>query len=183
MAKFTFSLPNGQLFTLDGPPGATIAQAELIFLEQLAAGTFVGLQPGDTLQSLTTAAAQFELSRLERGTAGVPDIPLIAIYNGGTIAGIGVTILSSLPPLSDVPVTNGITTADYLAQTTVVESIGPLAPSQVQAVLASIAAFVCQPADVITTESGVGKYGLNATQLEEAGYLKPGTSARFLGGS
>jgi hypothetical protein len=187
MAKFTFNLPNGQLFTLDGPPGATVVQAEKIFLEQLASGSFVGQQPGDILQSPTTTVTQFELSRLNRGTAGVSDIPLIAIYNNGSISSNGIsssniTVISSLPSLANVAINNGITISDYLEQTTVTEPIGPLNANQVQAVLASIAAFVCQPADVITNESGVGKYGFNAEQLEETGYLKPGTAVRFLGG-
>jgi hypothetical protein len=47
--------------------------------------------------------------------------------------------------------------------------------------MAAVAASVCQPADVVTDELGVGKYGLSAQQLEDAGYLKCGTTARFLG--
>jgi hypothetical protein len=173
MAKFTFALPNGQLFVLDGPSGATLAQAEKIYLEQLAAGAFVGLRSGDQLQSLESTLIQFSQSRLDRGTAGVPDIPLLAIYRGG--------IISSLPVLADVPINNGITVADYVDQTTVTEGIGPLSTAQVQAVMAAIAASVCQPADVVTDETGVGKYGFSAQQLEDAGYLKCGTAARFLG--
>lgn len=173
MAKFTFSLPNGQLFTLDGPAGSTVEQAEKIFLEQLAAGAFVGLASGDVLQSVETTTIEFGLSRLDRQTAGVPDVPLLAIYNNG--------VISSLPVLADVPINNGITTAEYVDQSVVNESIGTLTPTQVQAVMASIAASVCQPADVMTNELGLGKYGFSAAQLEEAGYLKPGTATRFLG--
>jgi hypothetical protein len=180
MAKFTFALPNGQLFVLDGPAGATIEQAEKIYLEQLAAGAFVGLRSGDQLQSLESTLIQFTQSRLDRGTAGVPDIPLLAIYRGGAL-GSNQTIISSLPVLTDVPINNGITVADYVDQTTVTEGIGPLSTSQVQAVMAAIAASVCQPADVVTDELGVGKYGFSAQQLEDAGYLKCGTAARFLG--
>jgi hypothetical protein len=180
MAKFTFALPNGQLFVLDGPAGATIEQAEKIYLEQLAAGAFVGLRSGDQLQSFESTLIQFNQSRLDRGTAGVPDIPLLAIYRGGAL-GSNQTIISSLPVLTDVPINNGITVADYVDQTTVTEGIGPLSTSQVQAVMAAIAASVCQPADVVTDELGVGKYGFSAQQLEDAGYLKCGTTARFLG--
>jgi hypothetical protein len=165
MAKFTFSLPNGQLFTLEGPAGSTVEQAEKIFLEQLAAGAFVGLGAGDVLQPVETTVIEFGLSRLDRNTAGVPDVPLLAIYSNG--------VITSLPVLADVPINNGITV--------VTESIGLLSATQVQAVMASIAAAVCQPADVITNELGLGKYGFNAAQLEEAGYLKPGTACRFLG--
>ena len=173
MVKFTFALPNGQFVTLDGPSGSTLAQAEKIYLEQLAAGAFIGLRSGDQLQSRENMLIQFTQSRLDRGTAGVPDTPLLAIYNGG--------IISSLPILADVPINNGITVADYVGQSTVTEAIGPLSTAQVQAVMAAVAASVCQPADVVTDELGVGKYGFSAQQLEDAGYLKCGTTARFLG--
>jgi len=173
MVKFTFALPNGQFVTLDGPAGSTLVQAEKIYLEQLAAGAFIGLRSGDQLQSRENMLIQFTQSRLDRGTAGVPDIPLLAIYNGG--------IISSLPILADVPINNGITVADYVGQSTVTEAIGPLSTAQVQAVMAAVAASVCQPADVVTDELGVGKYGFSAQQLEDAGYLKCGTTARFLG--
>jgi hypothetical protein len=171
-----------------------VEQAEKIYLEQLAAGAFVGLRPGDQLQSFESTLIEFNQSRLNRGTAGVPDIPLLAIYNGGALGippsgtpggtlGPNQVIISSLPVLANVPINNGIDVADYVDQTTVTESIGPLSTTQVQAVLAAIAASVCQPADVITDELGVGKYGLSAQQLEDAGYLKCGTTARFLGNS
>jgi hypothetical protein len=243
MSKFTFALPNGLLFTLDGPPGATVAQAEKIYLEQLAAGAFVGLRPGDQLQSIESTLIEFTQSRLKRGTAGVPDIPLLALYNNGALAGVtgssngspfgggsgggsgsnasnasnannannnnyetdvpllviyknnstaninnavgaptnNQLIISSLPVLTTVPINNGIDVADYVDQSTVTESIGPLSTTQVQAVLAAVAASVCQPADVASDELGVGKYGLSVQQLEDAGYLKCGTTARFLG--
>ena len=174
MAKFTFNLPNGLLFTLEAPAGTTAFEAERVYLEQLAAGVFVGLKSGDTLQSPTTTGVQFSLSRLDRETAGVPDVPLLAIY--------GDAIVSSLPALRDVPINNGITVSDYVDTAVVTASIGPLTPTNVQAIMAAVAASVCQPADVITNELGVGKYGLNAEQLEAAGYLKPGTAARFLQG-
>ena len=191
MAKFTFNLPNGKLFTLEAPAGTTAAQAEQVYLEQLAAGAFIGLSAGDVLESPTTTGVQFALSRLDRGTAGVPDIPLLAIYNDGIIGNnviignnaidgiIGQpgrpTIISSLPELTDVPINNGITVSDYVDTSVVTEPIGPLSATQVQAVMAAVAASVCQPADMITNALGVGKYGFNAEQLEAAGYLKPGT--------
>jgi hypothetical protein len=216
MAKFTFALPNGLLFTLNGPPGATVAQAEKIYLEQLAAGAFIGLRPGDQLQAIESTVIEFNQSRLARGTAGVPEIPLLAIYNDGvlndgTLSGSinpinGATaqsqnnfntdvplvaifkpgtgnpsIISSLPVLANVPINNGIDVTDYVDQTTVTEGIGPLSSTQVQAILAAVASSVCQPADVATDELGVGKYGLSVQQLEDAGYLKCGTTARFLG--
>lgn len=203
MAKFTFNLPNGLLFTLEAPAGTTAFEAERVYLEQLAAGVFVGLKSGDTLQSPTTTGVQFSLSRLDRETAGVPDVPLLAIYgdavvssfpsfppfplfpasrDGPLIAINGDEVVSALPTITNVPIDNGITVSDYVDTETVTGSIGPLTPTNVQAIMAAVAASVCQPADVITNELGLGKYGFNAEQLEAAGYLKPGTAARFLQG-
>ncbi len=176
MAKFTFTLPNGLLFTLEAPAGTTAVEAERVYLEQLAAGAFIGLSSGDTLQSVETTAIEFAQSRLARGTAGVPDIPLLAIYNDGSIG--QPRIISSLPVLTDVPINNGITVSDYVDTSVVTTPIGSLSTAQVQAVLAAIAASVCQPADVITDTLGVGKYGFNVEQLEESGHLKCGTSSK-----
>jgi hypothetical protein len=174
MAKFTFTLPNGLLFTLDAPTGTTAVEAERVYLEQLASGAFVGLASGDTLQSVETTTIEFAQSRLARGTAGVPDIPLLAIYSDG--------IISSLPVLTDVPINNGITVSDYVDTSVVTEPIGPLSAAQVQAVMAAVAASVCQPSDIATNLLGVGKYGFDGEQLEAAGFLKCGTTARFLQG-
>jgi len=175
MAKFTFTLPNGLLFTLDTPAGTTAVEAERVYLEQLAAGAFVGLTSGDTLQAAETTAIEFAQSRLKRGTAGVPDIPLLAIYND--------SIISSLPKLTDVPINNGITVSDYVDTSVVTEPIGPLTTAEVQSIMAAVASFVCQHADMITNELGVGKYGFNAQQLEESGHLKCGTDERYMQGT
>lgn len=173
MSNFTFSLPNGELFELSGDADLTIAQAEKIFLEQLAAGSLVGFRAGDTLESPESKLIQFNLSRLDRGTAGVADLPLLAINNDN--------IISALPVLSEEPVTSPINTADYTAQTPVLQSIGPLTPTQIQALKSQIAASVCQHSDEITQEKGIGRYGFNSSQLEKAGYVKPGTACRFMG--
>ena len=183
MAKFTFTLPNGLLFTLNAPAGTTAVEAERVYLEQLAAGAFVGLVSGDTLQSVETTAIEFAQSRLKRGTAGVPDIPLLAIYNDGSIGQPGLPrIISSLPVLTDVPINNGITVSDYVDTSVVTEPIGPLTTTEVQSIMAAVASFVCQPGEVITNELGAGKYRFSAQQLEDAGYLKCGTTAKFLQG-
>ena len=58
--------------------------------------------------------------------------------------------------------------------------VGPLSSSQVQGLIAQVANFVDQPADVMTNEKGVGQYGLNCQQLEMAGYVKPGTYQQFI---
>jgi hypothetical protein len=66
MAKFTFNLPNGKLFTLEAPAGTTAAQAEQVYLEQLAAGAFIGLSAGDVLESPTTTGVHLHCQDLKR---------------------------------------------------------------------------------------------------------------------
>lgn len=164
MSKFTFVLPDGQIFELTGTADTTRAQAEKIFNEQLAAGAFVGLRKGDTIQSPISQLIKFSLGRLDRGTAGVNDLPLVAINNLG--------VISAMPVLSNVPVNNPINTSDFIAQTPVLQGVGPLTPAQVQALMAAAAQ---NPGD------GVGKYGFTIPQLEAAGVVKPGTGCRYAG--
>ena len=161
MAKFTFALPDGKLFELTGPADATVAQAERIFLEQMAAGAFVGLRAGDVLENTSAQLIKFNLSRLDRGTAATADLPLLAINNAG--------IISSLPLLGNVQVENGISTADFSVQPPTTQTVGPLTPTQVQAVAAQIKAAVNQNCNVISQDKGIGCYGFNSQQLEKAG--------------
>ena len=79
MSIFKYTLPSGAEFIVRGPAGATQAQADKIFYEQVAAGSLVGYQPGQTLTSPATIITKFELSRLDRGTAGVDTAPILAI--------------------------------------------------------------------------------------------------------
>lgn len=161
MSKFTFVLPDGQLFELNGTSTTTREQAERIFNEQLAAGALTGLRRGDTIENVESKIVDFTLSRLDRGTAGVDDLPLLAINNLGIISAL---------PIVEAPVTP-IDVADYVAQITP-GPVGPLTPPQVQSLMAAAAK---NPGD------GVGKYGLTIPQLESAGVLKPGTGCRFAG--
>jgi len=234
MAKFTFSLPNGQLFSLNGPAGATLAQAEFIFTQQLAAGTLVGLRAGDKIESTKSQIIEFTQSRLDRGTAGVPDFPLLAIVDGQVISTMpslaggqpvtsggqpvtsGTTGVPGIVPTSNTnsivhqdpdisegpyatgtmplmlktaqtactiqsatPETQGIGLANYATQKKVTQGLGPLTASQVQSLVAQAAVAANQPSNVLSSE-GVGKYKFTGPQLEAMGYLKPGTSCRYL---
>ena len=163
MNKFTFVLPDGQLFELKGTADTTREQAERIFNEQLAAGALTGLRRGDTIENVEAKIVDFTLSRLDRGTAGVDDLPLLAINNNGIISAL---------PIVEAPIDSPIDVADFLAQTPVLQGIGPLTPPQVQALMAAAAQ---NPGD------GVGKYGFTIPQLESSGVLKPGTGCRFAG--
>ena len=107
MSKFTFVLPDGQLFELKGTADTTREQAERIFNEQLAAGALIGLRRGDTIENVEAKIVDFTLSRLDRGTAGVDDLPLLAINNNGIISAL---------PIVEAPVQNPINTANFAAR-------------------------------------------------------------------
>jgi hypothetical protein len=191
MAIFKFTLPSGAQFKLEAPEGTTQAQADQTFYSQVAAGSFVGYEVGQSLTSIATEVTSFELSRLDRGTAGVPANVILGISQGVLVAGISQTIpgvvqglpaIPVLPSLANVPLQNPITPADIVlikGESLGPQSVGPLNDYQIQVLQAQIASLVDQEADVITQEKGIGTYGFTAYQLEQAGYVKPGTSARY----
>ena len=176
MAIFDYTLPSGSRFRLDAPAETTQLQADRIFYEQVAAGSLVGYQPGQSLTSVASRVTKFELSRLDRGTAGVDTTTILSIVQN-------LPVVSGIPELVNVQLENPITETDIvLAKGNGLgpDPIGPLTAFQVQALQAQLAKIVDQPANAISLEKGIGKYGLNCVQLEKLGYVKPGTYARFL---
>ena len=172
------------------PAGTTQAEADKVFYSQVAAGTFVGYRPGDQLTHPSEAIINFGLSRLQRGTAGVNDSASIVIgglADSPTTAADLITTIQNLPTvgavpnLDTVPVENPVTPADVI---TVDPGLGPLPVGSINAaeVKTMMAAVVVQPYYVITQAKGIGKFGFSAPQLERVGYLKPGTTDRYLGG-
>lgn len=175
MSQFNYVLPSGAEFLVRGPAGATQAQADRIFYEQVAAGSFVGYDPGQTLTSTATQITKFELSRLDRGTAGVDTPTVLAIVQG-------LPVIAAIPNLSTVPLTSPVDQGDIVSikgDDLDPESVGTLTPYQVQKLLAQTANLVDQESDQISQGKGMGRYGFTAFALEEAGYVKPGTSLRF----
>ena len=89
-------------------------------------------------------------------------------------------VAETLASVAETPVVGGIDAADYLTQPEAELSVGSLDTAQVTGLLAQTAADVGQDSDAISVDKGVGKYGLSPTQLESAGFLKPGTVQTFL---
>lgn len=181
MSIYNYTTPSGATYQVNVPAGTTQAQADYIFYSQMAAGTFVGYKPGDTLTHPVEALTNFGLTRLERGTAGVNDQTLLAIT-------AGLPLVATIPTLTNIPIQNAITQADYIqvnsnptqgliSQGTT--SVGDLTNTQTQAVMAQLAAITNQPADQVSQQSGIGKYGFNAQQLERAGIIKPGYAQKY----
>jgi hypothetical protein len=176
MSQFKYTLPSGANFVMQAPAGTTQNQADLIFYSQVAAGSLVGFSPGQSISGASSAVVNFELSRLDRGIAGVDDTVILAIING-------LPTTADIPELIDVPLENPITQAD-IAEISgtgfTAPAIGSLTSNQTQALMAQVANTVDQATNEITNETGVGRYGFSCQQLEIAGYVKPGTWQRFL---
>ena len=180
MSQFKYTLPSGAKFTLEAPAGTTQDQADYTFYSQVAAGALVGFVPGQSISGTTSLLAKFELSRLDRGTAGVDDTVILAIINGLPTIN---TTTGAIPSLVNTPLTNPVTQANIAAIAGTgftAPAIGSLTSDQTLALMAQVANTVDQAADVITDETGVGQYGLSCQQLEMAGYVKPGTWQQFL---
>jgi hypothetical protein len=176
MAQFNYTLPSGATFTMQAPDGTTQDQADFTFYSQVAAGALVGFEPGQSVSGATSALAKFELSRLDRGTAGVDDTVILAIING-------LPTVADLPSLINTPLTNPITQANIASITGTgftAPAIGSLTSNQTLALMSQVANTVDQAANVMTDETGVGQYGLSCQQLEMAGYVIPGTWQKFL---
>jgi len=210
MSQFKYIVPSGSEFVLNAPVGTTQAQADRIFYEQVAAGALVGYEAGQTLTSPATQITKFELSRLDRGTAGVETSPVLVI-NQGLLSAVATSSIQAqsvlaaiqaqsvlaaiqalpipvgIPNLSNVPLISPVDEADVIlakGDNFAPASIGAngttaLTSYQVQKLLAQIAALVDQPAGQITQEKGIGRFGFTAYALEQAGYVKPGTSLRY----
>jgi len=112
------------------------------------------------------------------GSSTVDSIP-------GTPAGVLPTanpVTPSAPAmdqLNTVPVTQPVTPANVLTQAPAITNVGALNTTQVTGLMSSTSLMVGQASGVISNAKGVGQFGLSITQLEQAGYVKPGTNAQF----
>lgn len=192
--------PDVQTFTVQGPPSLTEAQARQIFQQQQQAGSLVGLKPGNNVNALTQlagglpgAAGQVSQAAVGIGgsslgalTGGLNSNTLSASGLAATISGGGLTSTSAsvltgiTGVVQNTSVTNGINVGDFALQAPAVGSIPGLSDIDVRAGMAQASKLVGQGADQISNSLGVGKFGMDAKQLEAAGLVKAGTAAAFL---
>jgi hypothetical protein len=180
MGIFKYTLPSGAQYQVNVPTGTIQAQADKIFYEQVAAGTFVGYKKGDKLTHPQEAINNFGISRLERGTAGVDDKTLLAVISG-------LPLVAALPSLNQVPITNPINQTSYIqvnSSPTGRVSLGPngvgsLTSTQTQALQAGVKQSTGGNIHTLSQQIGVGAYGFNCQQLEQAGLIKPGMCQRY----
>ena len=192
-------------FELNCPPGTTREQAFEIFQKQAKSGGLTGFAPGDVLSAQTQAAdglasAQAEFSQGLAGFPGTDKGTLNSFKNiadtakqslaAGTTGNLQSKIGSAgsilqqtagkIGALFGTPVTDGISTADFAKTATAVMPMAGLSTTDVRATVAAVGTATGQNFSQITNAVGVGKFGFDATQLESAGLIKPGTASTFL---
>lgn len=186
LASLTGKLPTGtnlssltaSIGTLGQGAGAQVASAL-----KGGAAAFNSLTTG---ASAATAAISSTLS----GAGGVTgfSLPSSSAITGaltgaaaqvGSLASTAVGTISGL--IKGTP-TNGINIADFAKQGPALSGIGNMSLPDVTGALAQASKLVGQGASTISNALGAGKFGLDASQLERAGLVKPGTAAAFLAG-
>jgi hypothetical protein len=192
-------------FDVTGPPGMTREQAFEIFKKQADTGGLTGFSPGDTLSAQTQAAdglasAKSQLTQGAEGFPGTDAGTLNSFKNvaetakqslaAGTTGNLQSKIGSAgsilqqttgkIGSLFSAPVTNGIDTADFAKTATALVPMSGLSTTDVRATMASVGATTGQNFSQVTNSVGAGKFGFDATQLESAGLLKPGTASTYL---
>lgn len=147
------------------------------------ASTITGASAG--INSLVTGATSQLTGGLSAVTGLVNQLPAaIGALTGqaaqiGSLANQAVTGISKA--ISGVP-TNGINVADFAKQLPALGGISNLSLADVTGTLAQTSKLIGQASNQISNALGAGKFGFDASQLEKAGLVKPGTAAAFLAG-
>ena len=205
-----FGLPDptatAETFKLSCPPGTTREQAFEIFKKQADAGGLTGFAPGDILSAETQAKdgleeAKAALAQAQSGFPGtdkgvlnsfknIADTAKQSIATGttgkslsgavGVVGDIAKDTFGKVSALFGAPVTDGISTADFAKTASAAMPIAGLSVNDVRATVASVGTATGQDFSQFTNAVGVGKFGFDATQLETAGLVKPGTASKFL---
>lgn len=124
----------------------------------------------NSAKSLAGGSITSELSGL---TSGIGK----ALTGGaGMVGSIAATSISTInKAITTVPVTNPINVANFATATTALGPIGSMNTSQVTATLAQASKLTDQAFSSVSA-TGAGGFGLDVSQLETSGFVKPGTS-------
>jgi len=132
---------------------------------------------------------QVETGTLETITSRAPTHEPYPYHGLGieNSADLGAETVSSAPAKTQAKIEqalaktpDGIGLDQYTAQAKATKGIGTLNVDQTTGIMAQLGKETNQRFDEFSIENGLGKFGLSPTQLEETGYLKPGTTANFL---
>lgn len=161
MSNFTFTGPDGATYEVQGPAGATAEQAKAVFEQQVGTGGLTGIPVGGLVNAVTQATGGLSSALAQLG----PQATALTQQVGDII---------NLPTKIGAVVPNPISVSDFVNTKISARSIGTIASTQIQGLVAQTAASVNQAADAITNVKGLGQFGLNADQLQLSGLIKPG---------
>lgn len=161
MSIFKFTALDGKVFEIQGPSGATFDQAKAIFDKQVSSGGLTGIPVGGVVNAVTQAAGGLSSALAQIG----PQAAALTKQIGGAI---------NLPTKIGSLIPNAISVSDFVNTKISAQSIGSIASNQIQGLVAQTAASVNQAATAITNVKGLGKFGLDANQLQLSGLIKPG---------
>jgi hypothetical protein len=166
MSKFSFTGPGGEVYDVEGPSGATVEQARAIFDQQISTGGLTGIPVGGLVNAVTQATGGLSSAIAQIGPASFAQAQQL----GSTI---------NLPDLRGMPIPNPIGVSDFVKTTVSQQNIGSINPAQIQGLIAQTSTSVGQAASAITNTKGLGKFGLNADQLQLSGLIKPGLAEQI----
>lgn len=179
MGSFTFNIDqfiaagsdkdSAKTFKISGPDSLTQAQAQAIFEKQAKTGGLTGFKSGEVLSAATQVNAGLKSAQSQL-SSGITNV-------GATVAKATNGITSAL---SKTGITNGINPGNFVKTLPALTSIGNLNATQVTGTLAQATKLLAQPTNIVSNFGATGNFGLDASQLEKAGYVKPGISAKYL---
>jgi len=200
MSVYNFTdTATGKVYRIDGPPDLTEPQARIIWQQQLDAGALTGLRRGESIDAYTQAlgglsAAESQVAQADARIAGTVAGRLTGPFDLATQSSSTQTVLIAdnlrsersqaltgiNQSLRSTPITDPITFGDYARQSPALRSVQGLAQPETTASLSQASRLVDQDYSKVSDDKGLGRYGLSVEQLERAGLVKPGTSARYL---
>jgi hypothetical protein len=106
-------------------------------------------------------------------------VPVQVNLAEGSAAAPSADVADAIGATEDVQLDTQVDTADVLGEDPATANLGSLDKAEVTGLLANTANEVNQDPATISIDKGIGKYGLQPTQLEASGYLKPGTVSQL----
>jgi hypothetical protein len=150
-------------------------------------GSLAGIAPGLTA---AVGPAVTSVTRSLGGTAGSSQLGAALVGAAGIQGSVAVTSIQTInKTISGSTVTSPINTADFtkiaggINPAGALAGLGPMSVPEVNGVLAQAKNLVNQAGSVLSNTKGLGSFGLDAGQLETAGYVKPGTKALLAAGT
>ena len=150
-------------------------------------GSLAGIAPGLTA---AVGPAVSSVTRSLGGTAGSSQLGAALVGAAGIQGSVAVTSIQTInKTISGSTVTSPINTADFtkiaggINPAGALAGLGPMSVPEVNGVLAQAKNLVNQAGSVLSNTKGLGSFGLDAGQLETAGYVKPGTRALLAAGT